>query len=49
MGCHPAKRSRKRKRPSQEALELDDSLAEAHITLGNIESLYDHNWVRRRT
>jgi TolB-like protein/DNA-binding winged helix-turn-helix (wHTH) protein/Tfp pilus assembly protein PilF len=26
------------------ALELDDSLAEAHITLGNIESLYDHDW-----
>ena len=26
------------------ALELDDSLAEAHITLANIESLYDHDW-----
>jgi len=25
------------------ALELDDSLAAAHITLANIESLYDHN------
>ena len=35
----------KAKAAVSKALELDDSLAEAHITLANVESLYDRDWV----
>jgi tetratricopeptide (TPR) repeat protein len=40
----PSEAFPKAKASVSKALELDDSLAEAHITLANIESLYDHNW-----
>ena len=40
----PSEAFPKAKASVSRALELDDSLAEAHITLANIESLYDHNW-----
>ncbi|MGA3054036.1 MAG: winged helix-turn-helix domain-containing protein [Candidatus Korobacteraceae bacterium] len=34
----------KAKEAISRALELDDSIAEAHITRANIVSLYDHDW-----
>jgi len=40
----PSEAFPKAKASVSRALELDDSLAEAHITLANIESLYDHDW-----
>ena len=41
----PGEAFSKAKAAVSKALELDDSLAEAHITLANVESLYDHDWV----
>jgi TolB-like protein/Tfp pilus assembly protein PilF len=44
LGLPPREQMPKAKAAAQKALEIDDSLAEAHISLGRVSYLYDWDW-----